>query len=169
MFVFFFFSCCCCSGQVPGIGKIPVWFTRQLYFPFWFCLALKLWNNIYFDKEGTKKKNMKLWWKVGNRGNCISVDCRWSELRSKMSVVSGVISRQVLPACGNLCFLCPSLRTRSRQPVKRYKKLIADIFPRSQVSFLNFIYICLYACIFWSYPFYNVYFKVVSQPDDGLF
>lgn len=114
-------------------------------------------------------KNMKLWWKVGNRGNCISVGCRWSELRSKMSVVSGVISRQVLPACGNLCFLCPSLRTRSRQPVKRYKKLIADIFPRSQVSFLNFIYICLYACIFWSYPFYNVYFKVVSQPDDGLF
>ncbi|XP_072952625.1 protein SEMI-ROLLED LEAF 2-like [Typha angustifolia] len=44
----------------------------------------------------------------------------------------GVISRQVLPACGSLCFLCPSLRTRSRQPVKRYKKLLADIFPRSQ-------------------------------------
>ncbi|WOK94081.1 hypothetical protein Cni_G02783 [Canna indica] len=44
----------------------------------------------------------------------------------------GVMSRKVLPACGRLCFLCPSLRARSRQPVKRYKKLLADIFPRSQ-------------------------------------
>lgn len=51
-----------------------------------------------------------------------------------MSVVSGVISRQLLPACGSLCFFCPALRARSRQPVKRYKKLIADIFPRNQVS-----------------------------------
>ncbi|KAK4272528.1 hypothetical protein QN277_021072 [Acacia crassicarpa] len=49
-----------------------------------------------------------------------------------MATVSGVVSRQVLPACGNLCFFCPSLRARSRQPVKRYKKLIADIFPRNQ-------------------------------------
>ncbi|KAK9290998.1 hypothetical protein L1049_009181 [Liquidambar formosana] len=49
-----------------------------------------------------------------------------------MSTVSGVISRKVLPVCGSLCFFCPSMRARSRQPVKRYKKLIADIFPRSQ-------------------------------------
>ncbi|XP_023539631.1 uncharacterized protein LOC111800256 isoform X1 [Cucurbita pepo subsp. pepo] len=49
-----------------------------------------------------------------------------------MSVVSGVVSRQVLPVCGSLCFFCPGLRARSRQPVKRYKKLIADIFPRNQ-------------------------------------
>nr|XP_016449646.1 PREDICTED: uncharacterized protein LOC107774580 isoform X4 [Nicotiana tabacum] len=49
-----------------------------------------------------------------------------------MNGVSGVISRQVLPACGNLCFFCPAMRTRSRQPVKRYKKLISDIFTRSQ-------------------------------------
>ncbi|TKY53341.1 EFR3-like B [Spatholobus suberectus] len=48
-----------------------------------------------------------------------------------MVAASGVISRQVLPACGTLCFFCPSLRARSRQPVKRYKKLIADIFPRN--------------------------------------
>ncbi|BAT85267.1 hypothetical protein LR48_Vigan03g216400 [Vigna angularis] len=46
--------------------------------------------------------------------------------------VSGVLSRQVLPVCGNLCVFCPALRARSRQPVKRYKKLIADIFPRNQ-------------------------------------
>lgn len=51
-----------------------------------------------------------------------------------MSAVSGVVSRQVLPVCGSLCFFCPALRARSRQPVKRYKKLIADIFPRNQVS-----------------------------------
>lgn len=44
----------------------------------------------------------------------------------------GVMSRKVLPICGNLCFFCPGLRARSRQPVKRYKKLLADIFPRSQ-------------------------------------
>ncbi|GAA0148352.1 hypothetical protein LIER_07820 [Lithospermum erythrorhizon] len=49
-----------------------------------------------------------------------------------MSIVSGVISRQIMPACDSLCFFCPGLRTRSRQPVKRYKKLLADNFPRSQ-------------------------------------
>lgn len=51
-----------------------------------------------------------------------------------MSNIEGVISRQVLPACGSLCFFCPAMRARSRQPVKRYKKLIADIFPRNQVG-----------------------------------
>ncbi|XP_040935155.1 protein SEMI-ROLLED LEAF 2 isoform X3 [Gossypium hirsutum] len=44
----------------------------------------------------------------------------------------GVMSRRVVPACGNLCFFCPSMRARSRQPVKRYKKLLAEIFPRNQ-------------------------------------
>ncbi|XP_010241507.1 PREDICTED: uncharacterized protein LOC104586087 isoform X2 [Nelumbo nucifera] len=44
----------------------------------------------------------------------------------------GVMSRRVVPVCGNLCFFCPSMRARSRQPVKRYKKLLSDIFPRSQ-------------------------------------
>jgi hypothetical protein len=47
--------------------------------------------------------------------------------------VSGVVSRKVLPACGGLCYFCPGLRARSRQPVKRYKKIIADIFPATQV------------------------------------
>ncbi|PON91725.1 Armadillo-type fold containing protein [Trema orientale] len=51
-----------------------------------------------------------------------------------MSSIEGVISRQVLPACGSLCFFCPAMRARSRQPVKRYKKLIADIFPRNQIA-----------------------------------
>lgn len=44
----------------------------------------------------------------------------------------GVMSRRVLPVCGRLCFFCPSLRSRSRQPVKRYKKLLSDIFPKTQ-------------------------------------
>ncbi|XP_058102408.1 protein SEMI-ROLLED LEAF 2-like isoform X3 [Magnolia sinica] len=44
----------------------------------------------------------------------------------------GVMSRRVLPACSNLCYICPSMRARSRQPIKRYKKLLNEIFPRSQ-------------------------------------
>ncbi|KAK7312409.1 hypothetical protein VNO77_36237 [Canavalia gladiata] len=44
----------------------------------------------------------------------------------------GVMSRRVVPVCGNLCCICPALRASSRQPVKRYKKLLADIFPRYQ-------------------------------------
>ncbi|KAG9141787.1 hypothetical protein Leryth_026122 [Lithospermum erythrorhizon] len=44
----------------------------------------------------------------------------------------GYMSRKVIPACGNMCICCPSLRARSRQPVKRYKKLLAEIFPRNQ-------------------------------------
>ncbi|XP_028776287.1 uncharacterized protein LOC114733043 [Neltuma alba] len=43
-----------------------------------------------------------------------------------------VISRNIWPVCGSLCFFCPALRERSRHPIKRYKKLLADIFPRSQ-------------------------------------
>jgi len=56
---------------------------------------------------------------------------RFFWVHSKM----GVMSRRVVPVCGNLCCVCPSLRASSRQPVKRYKKLLADIFPRNQVTF----------------------------------
>jgi hypothetical protein len=56
-------------------------------------------------------------------------------LSSKM----GVMSRRVVPACGNLCCVCPSLRASSRQPVKRYKKLLAEIFPRNQVRFSSYL------------------------------
>ncbi|KAJ3708184.1 hypothetical protein LUZ61_011889 [Rhynchospora tenuis] len=51
-----------------------------------------------------------------------------------MGVMSGVVSRKVIPVCGKLCYLCPSIRARSRQPVKRYKTILADIFPRSPDS-----------------------------------
>ncbi|CAL5394628.1 unnamed protein product [Camellia sinensis] len=47
----------------------------------------------------------------------------------------GVMLRQVLPICGIVCFFYPSLRARSRQSVKRYKNLLADIFPRFQGVF----------------------------------
>ncbi|XP_024387366.1 protein SEMI-ROLLED LEAF 2 isoform X2 [Physcomitrium patens] len=44
----------------------------------------------------------------------------------------GLISRRVLPICGSMCVCCPALRARSRQPVKRYNMLLADIYPKSQ-------------------------------------
>ncbi|KAK9988132.1 hypothetical protein SO802_028371 [Lithocarpus litseifolius] len=31
----------------------------------------------------------------------------------------------------SMCACCPALRSSSRQPVKRYKKLLAEIFPKS--------------------------------------
>ncbi|XP_019187723.1 PREDICTED: protein EFR3 homolog B [Ipomoea nil] len=43
----------------------------------------------------------------------------------------GLLSRKLFPACESMCICCPALRSRSRQPVKRYKKLLADIFPKS--------------------------------------
>ncbi|XP_010557096.1 PREDICTED: uncharacterized protein LOC104826204 isoform X2 [Tarenaya hassleriana] len=46
----------------------------------------------------------------------------------------GVMSRRVLPVCCSLCCFCPSLRARSRQPVKRYKKMLSEIFPRNQIT-----------------------------------
>lgn len=42
-----------------------------------------------------------------------------------------MISRNIWPVCGSLCCFCPALRERSRHPIKRYKKFLADIFPRT--------------------------------------
>ncbi|KNA11501.1 hypothetical protein SOVF_134650 [Spinacia oleracea] len=47
-----------------------------------------------------------------------------------------------------MCVCCPALRSRSRQPVKRYKKLIADIFPKSpdgQPNERKLVKLCEYA------------------------
>jgi hypothetical protein len=55
----------------------------------------------------------------------------------------GVISRKLFPACESMCVCCPALRSRSRQPVKRYKKLLAEIFPKSLVSILPLLLCCL--------------------------
>ncbi|KAM0025945.1 hypothetical protein Hdeb2414_s0012g00396961 [Helianthus debilis subsp. tardiflorus] len=38
-----------------------------------------------------------------------------------------VISRQFVPACGELCCFCPGLRTRSWKPVKRYLNIMQFI------------------------------------------
>nr|XP_010938251.1 uncharacterized protein LOC105057345 [Elaeis guineensis]XP_029124027.1 uncharacterized protein LOC105057345 [Elaeis guineensis]XP_029124028.1 uncharacterized protein LOC105057345 [Elaeis guineensis] len=43
----------------------------------------------------------------------------------------GFISRKILPACENMCVCCPALRPSSRRPVKRYKKLLSEIFPKT--------------------------------------
>ncbi|XP_020690415.1 uncharacterized protein LOC110105315 isoform X1 [Dendrobium catenatum] len=40
----------------------------------------------------------------------------------------GYISRKLLPACENVCLCCPALKPSSRRPVKRYKKLLSEIF-----------------------------------------
>ncbi|GMG99780.1 hypothetical protein Nepgr_001620 [Nepenthes gracilis] len=60
----------------------------------------------------------------------------------------GFVSRKVFPACGRMCICCPALRSRSRQPVKRYKKLVSDIFPKSpdgQPSERKIVKLCEYA------------------------
>ncbi|XP_030967351.1 uncharacterized protein LOC115987882 [Quercus lobata] len=46
----------------------------------------------------------------------------------------GLISRKIFPTCESMCVCCPALRSSSRQPVKRYKKLLAEIFPKSLIA-----------------------------------
>ncbi|RID59602.1 hypothetical protein BRARA_F02823 [Brassica rapa] len=43
----------------------------------------------------------------------------------------GFISRTVFPACERVFVCCPALGPRSLHPVKRYKLLLLDIFPKS--------------------------------------
>ena len=57
------------------------------------------------------------------------------------------MSRRVLPACSSLCYFCPSLRARSRQPVKRYKKIISEIYQLPPVCpILLFFLFCNWMC-----------------------
>ncbi|CAL5191668.1 unnamed protein product [Lathyrus oleraceus] len=59
----------------------------------------------------------------------------------------GIISRKIFPACGSMCVCCPALRSRSRQPVKRYRKLLAK-FPKSPDELPNerkIVKLCEYA------------------------
>lgn len=65
----------------------------------------------------------------------------------------GVISRKLFPACESMCVCCPALRSRSRQPVKRYKKLLAEIFPKS-VSIKLFIFSS-------SFPLIGIYVLII--------
>ncbi|ONL97278.1 Protein EFR3 [Zea mays] len=43
----------------------------------------------------------------------------------------GFLSAKLLPSCESVCVCCPALRPSSRRPVKRYKKLLAEIFPKT--------------------------------------
>ncbi|KAL8500821.1 hypothetical protein ACS0TY_020416 [Phlomoides rotata] len=43
----------------------------------------------------------------------------------------GAMSKRMMPVCDSLCVCCPAMRPRSRHPVKRYKNLLADIFPKN--------------------------------------
>lgn len=43
----------------------------------------------------------------------------------------GAMSKRIMPVCDTLCICCPAMRPRSRHPVKRYKNLLADIFPKN--------------------------------------
>ncbi|KAI5083132.1 hypothetical protein GOP47_0002875, partial [Adiantum capillus-veneris] len=64
---------------------------------------------------------------------------------SEQLATMGFMSRKILPACGSLCVFCPALRARSRQPVKRYKKLIADIFQEELPNDRKISKLCDYA------------------------
>lgn len=119
-----------------GILLISGWFLynlRDTHLSFWAFLSLLCTQS--FPHRFGRERKANFW------GAHFHICVKWIVciLNSKMSAVSGVLSRQVLPACGGLCFFCPALRARSRQPVKRYKKLIADIFPRNQVRFSRFL------------------------------
>ncbi|PIN14084.1 putative transmembrane protein cmp44E [Handroanthus impetiginosus] len=43
----------------------------------------------------------------------------------------GAMSKRMMPVCDSLCICCPAMRPRSRHPVKRYKQLLADIYPKN--------------------------------------
>uniref|UniRef100_A0A0D9WE28 Uncharacterized protein n=1 Tax=Leersia perrieri TaxID=77586 RepID=A0A0D9WE28_9ORYZ len=43
----------------------------------------------------------------------------------------GFMSANLFPSCESMCVCCPALRPSSRRPVKRYKKLLAEIFPKT--------------------------------------
>ncbi|CAH1434816.1 unnamed protein product [Lactuca virosa] len=115
-------------------------------------LAEMLYVHINYGKIWVKTKNQKREKERekgnGLRGRCIRgrVERNWKfgTLLRFFNVVNqpsslspywrrlkagGHLKKQVVPACGHLCCFCPGIRTRSRQPLKRYKKLIAETFP----------------------------------------
>lgn len=55
----------------------------------------------------------------------------------------GGMSKGIMPVCDSLCVCCPGMRPRSRHPVKRYKNLLADIFPKNLVSAIWFLILVL--------------------------
>uniref|UniRef100_M8CM90 Protein EFR3-like protein n=1 Tax=Aegilops tauschii TaxID=37682 RepID=M8CM90_AEGTA len=46
----------------------------------------------------------------------------------------GFMGAKLFPSCESMCVCCPALRPSSRRPVKRYKKLLAEIFPKTPIA-----------------------------------
>ncbi|KAM3229210.1 hypothetical protein ACQJBY_060236 [Aegilops geniculata] len=46
----------------------------------------------------------------------------------------GFVGAKLFPSCESMCVCCPALRPSSRRPVKRYKKLLAEIFPKTPIA-----------------------------------
>ncbi|KAF8721519.1 hypothetical protein HU200_023025 [Digitaria exilis] len=60
----------------------------------------------------------------------------------------GFLSAKLMPSCESMCVCCPALRPSSRRPVKRYKKLLAEIFPKTPdgaTNDRNIMKLCEYA------------------------
>ncbi|KAK6119239.1 hypothetical protein DH2020_047022 [Rehmannia glutinosa] len=72
----------------------------------------------------------------------------------------GAMSKRMMPVCDSLCICCPAMRPRSRHPVKRYKKLLADIFPKNMPAVSSsldengpltlILHDCILGCSTWS-------------------
>ncbi|KAG8480099.1 hypothetical protein CXB51_025381 [Gossypium anomalum] len=52
-----------------------------------------------------------------------------------------MVASTIFPACESMCMCCPVLRSKSRQPVKHYKKLLSEIFPKSPVSIYSLFFL----------------------------
>lgn len=107
-----------------------LWTFYVMFLEVWSCspsyILFLMWNNC------------RVWWLLSNYWHFSFL--LWRKM--------GVISRKLFPACESMCVCCPALRSRSRQPVKRYKKLLAEIFPKSPVSFIpQKLYFGLGSCL----------------------
>lgn len=117
------FSCASASHVVYVLATLGFSLT---FFQLWFCISSLL-------SEGPWRSNCNL-----IRGSGFYTHWPFLLLFIPFLFVycrMGVISRKIFPACESMCVCCPALRSRSRQPVKRYKKLLAEIFPKTPVSF----------------------------------
>jgi hypothetical protein len=80
----------------------------------------------------------------GRAGRCILPPrSAWAEGGEIWSAENmGFLPAKLLPSCESMCVCCPALRPSSRRPVKRYKKLLAEIFPKTPVSTARLSFLC---------------------------
>lgn len=122
--------------QGPGFPYFILFSSVLFQFSFTVWLGVSCYWLCYFPQQFQLKIRIlgKICVVLGHCGLSAWILLLFSEEGTKLPSKMGVMSRRVLPVCSNLCIFCPSMRARSRQPVKRYKKLLAEIFPRSQVK-----------------------------------